>query len=183
MITSNYQILPFKFFPSRRLEEVFTLINRAWNKAHSYYMKEKKHDRYSTIEALENEVKKSHLFVLYDIRKDRFVGSVQFSRTYEKVHAYFGTLCISDEIAGQGFGEKLIQSVEKTAKELGHTRLFILVIACAEKLRSFYEKMGFRLTGKVVLRERSFIERVNDFYKTKVYFQEMCKDLKLQSKL
>ncbi len=173
-----YKIVSFEEAPERKIE-LFQLVNACWNHAHAYYMKDKRHDRYASLAELEAEVKESKVFLLIDIQKNTLSGSIQFRTTYKKTQAYFGTLCIGKEYQGKGLAEKLITHVEAHAKKSGFSSLFILVVDCGEKLKEYYKKLGFKLTGDVVARGVDFLERVELAFRNKVHFVEMSKPLLL----
>ena len=179
----TYRIAELSELPTEKTEEFFHVVNDCWNQAHSYYLVEERHDRYATIEQLKTEALKSKVYVLLDQQSGKIGGGVQFNTTYQKVNAYFGTLCIHKEYQGKGLAERLIKYVEKEAYKCHKQHLYIWVVDCADKLKKFYQGLGFTFTGKKFTRDSTFLERVKPNFKERVHFQEMVKLLSFDSKL
>jgi GNAT superfamily N-acetyltransferase len=179
----SYRIAELNELPVEKTEEFFHVVNDCWNHAHSYYLVEERHDRYASIEQLKTEALKSKVYVLLDQHSGKIGGGVQFNTTYQNVNAYFGTLFIHKEYQGKGLAERLIKYVEKEAFKCHKQHLYIWVVDCADKLKKFYQGLGFIFTGKVISRDSSFLDRVKPDFKKRVNFQEMVKLLHSESKL
>ena len=54
----------------------------------------------------------------------------------------------------QGIGKKLMEAIEKWAKDQGGTELYLHVTESMQRARSFYTKIGFSLNGGSVTMDR-----------------------------
>lgn len=64
--------------------------------------------------------------------------------------AYFGMFAVSPTAQGSGVGTTLLAEAERIARhELGAARMVMTVIASRAELLAWYERRGYRRTGKV----------------------------------
>ncbi|GAA2340705.1 GNAT family N-acetyltransferase [Streptomyces kunmingensis] len=65
-------------------------------------------------------------------------------------HAYFGMFAVSPALQGAGLGKVIIAEAERTARETwGVREMHMTVISVREELIAFYERRGYRRTGKM----------------------------------
>lgn len=63
---------------------------------------------------------------------------------------YLGMFSVSPLVQGKGIGKKLLTAAEDYAKEQNCTSIFMTVITVREKLIAWYERSGYKKTGKVL---------------------------------
>lgn len=61
---------------------------------------------------------------------------------------YFGMLTVNPELQTQGIGKKLLLRVEELAREKNKNTIRMTVIGQRQELIAFYERRGYRRTGK-----------------------------------
>ncbi|MCI3275224.1 GNAT family N-acetyltransferase [Streptomyces cylindrosporus] len=65
-------------------------------------------------------------------------------------HAYFGMFAVSPKLQGGGLGKVIIAEAERTVRETwGATEMHMTVISVREDLIAWYERRGYRRTGKM----------------------------------
>ncbi|WP_394435907.1 GNAT family N-acetyltransferase [Streptomyces sp. SGAir0957] len=65
-------------------------------------------------------------------------------------HAYFGMFAVSPALQGAGLGKVIIAEAERTARETwGVREMHMTVISVREELIAWYERRGYRRTGKM----------------------------------
>ncbi|MGW2781320.1 GNAT family N-acetyltransferase [Streptomyces populi] len=65
-------------------------------------------------------------------------------------HAYFGMFAVSPALQGGGLGKTIIAEAERTARETwGATEMHMTVISVREDLIAWYERRGYRRTGRM----------------------------------
>ncbi|MBB5925995.1 GNAT family N-acetyltransferase [Streptomyces echinatus] len=65
------------------------------------------------------------------------------------VHAYFGMFAVSPALQGAGLGKIVMAEAERQAREAwGATEMHMTVISVREDLIAWYERRGYRRTGK-----------------------------------
>ncbi|MEU6660280.1 GNAT family N-acetyltransferase [Streptomyces sp. NPDC046821] len=65
-------------------------------------------------------------------------------------HAYFGMFAVSPALQGAGLGKVIIAEAERTARETwGVREMHMTVISVREDLIAWYERRGYRRTGKM----------------------------------
>jgi ribosomal protein S18 acetylase RimI-like enzyme len=74
------------------------------------------------------------------------VGCVYLQKQHEKL--YLGMLTVSPEIQAQGIGKKLLQASEHYALKVDCSVVKMTVISVRKELIEWYERHGFRSTGK-----------------------------------
>ncbi|MFE1586877.1 GNAT family N-acetyltransferase [Streptomyces sp. NPDC059402] len=64
-------------------------------------------------------------------------------------HAYFGMFAVSPALQGEGLGKAIIAEAERQARETwGVTEMHMTVISVREDLIAWYERRGYRRTGR-----------------------------------
>ncbi|MEU4167337.1 GNAT family N-acetyltransferase [Streptomyces sp. NPDC026665] len=65
-------------------------------------------------------------------------------------HAYFGMFAVSPALQGAGLGKVIIAEAERTVREVwGATEMHMTVISVRESLIAWYERRGYRRTGRM----------------------------------
>ncbi|MFF2361436.1 GNAT family N-acetyltransferase [Streptomyces sp. NPDC058122] len=65
-------------------------------------------------------------------------------------HAYFGMFAVSPAFQGGGLGKVIIAEAERTVREVwGATEMHMTVISVREDLIAWYERRGYRRTGRM----------------------------------
>ncbi|MEV8123486.1 GNAT family N-acetyltransferase [Streptomyces sp. NPDC085944] len=64
-------------------------------------------------------------------------------------HAYFGMFAVSPALQGEGLGKAIIAEAERQARKTwGVTEMHMTVISVREDLIAWYERRGYRRTGR-----------------------------------
>ncbi|MDT6982468.1 GNAT family N-acetyltransferase [Streptomyces lusitanus] len=80
-------------------------------------------------------------------REGRIVACCQLEHRGE--HAYFGMFAVSPALQGAGLGRTVIAEAERQAREgWGVTEMHMTVISVREDLIAWYERRGYRRTGR-----------------------------------
>jgi len=75
------------------------------------------------------------------------IGSVHLERSERG--AYLGMFTVKPTLQGRGIGKRFMEEAERMAQqEWGATTIMMLVITLREELIAFYERRGYRRTGK-----------------------------------
>ncbi|WAZ19782.1 GNAT family N-acetyltransferase [Streptomyces cinnabarinus] len=81
-------------------------------------------------------------------RDGRIVACCQLE--HRGAHAYFGMFAVSPTLQGAGLGKVVIAAAERAARESwGVTEMHMTVISVREDLIAWYERRGYRRTGKM----------------------------------
>ncbi|MEU9481520.1 GNAT family N-acetyltransferase [Streptomyces sp. NPDC048191] len=65
-------------------------------------------------------------------------------------HAYFGMFAVSPALQGAGLGKTVMEEAERQARESwGATEMHMTVISVRDDLIAWYERRGYRRTGKM----------------------------------
>lgn len=65
-------------------------------------------------------------------------------------HAYFGMFAVSPTVQGAGLGRTVLTEAERLARETwGATEMHMTVISVREELIAWYERRGYRRTGRM----------------------------------
>ncbi|GGS99120.1 GNAT family N-acetyltransferase [Streptomyces chromofuscus] len=65
-------------------------------------------------------------------------------------HAYFGMFAVSPRLQGSGLGKSIIAEAERRVRaEWGATEMHMTVISVREDLIAWYERRGYRRTGRM----------------------------------
>ena len=76
----------------------------------------------------------------------KIIGSVYLKKHKEKL--YLGMLTVNPELQGFGIGKKLLQAAEEYAKNNNCIAIFMTVISVRDELIAWYERYGYKNTGK-----------------------------------
>lgn len=87
-------------------------------------------------------------FLLAHTAAQELVGSVLLQQ--QGPDLYLGMLSIEPTMQAQGLGRQLVAAAEAYARQLGCTGIRITVISVRTELLAWYERLGFRRTGKTV---------------------------------
>ncbi|MGA4984062.1 GNAT family N-acetyltransferase [Streptomyces cellulosae] len=80
-------------------------------------------------------------------REGRIVACCQLEHRGD--HAYFGMFAVSPGLQGAGLGRTVIAEAERQAREgWGVTEMHMTVISVREDLIAWYERRGYRRTGR-----------------------------------
>ncbi|MEU6338761.1 GNAT family N-acetyltransferase [Streptomyces cellulosae] len=80
-------------------------------------------------------------------REGRIVACCQLEHRGD--HAYFGMFAVSPALQGAGLGRTVIAEAERQAREgWGVTEMHMTVISVREDLIGWYERRGYRRTGR-----------------------------------
>ncbi|MFF5609064.1 GNAT family N-acetyltransferase [Streptomyces cellulosae] len=80
-------------------------------------------------------------------REGRIVACCQLEHRGD--HAYFGMFAVSPALQGAGLGRTVIAEAERQAREdWGVTEMHMTVISVREDLIAWYERRGYRRTGR-----------------------------------
>lgn len=88
---------------------------------------------------------------LYLMIKDTLqevVGTILFEERLGKNKATFGLFAIAAEHQGKGLGHAMLAHIEEVARIQNKQIMKIKVFVFAERLRGYYECLGYRYTGK-----------------------------------
>ncbi|MFJ9713546.1 GNAT family N-acetyltransferase [Streptomyces sp. NPDC101234] len=81
-------------------------------------------------------------------RDGRVVACCQLE--HRGTHAYFGMFAVSPALQGAGLGKAVIAEAERRAREdWGATEMHMTVISVREDLIAWYERRGYRRTGRM----------------------------------
>lgn len=85
--------------------------------------------------------------ILLCVRGRDIVGSVHLQNRGSD--AYLGMLVVRPELQAKGIGKRLVAEAEASARrQWGVTRMTMNVIDVREELIAFYERRGYRRTGR-----------------------------------
>ncbi|MEV5431776.1 GNAT family N-acetyltransferase [Streptomyces sp. NPDC052701] len=80
-------------------------------------------------------------------RDGRIVACCQLEHRGE--YAYFGMFAVSPALQGGGLGKAVLAQAERQAREMwGVTRMHMTVISVRDDLIAWYERRGYRRTGR-----------------------------------
>lgn len=86
--------------------------------------------------------------LLLCLQDGEIVGSVNLQKTDDA--AYLGMLVIRPDLQGRNIGKQLMQAAENfVQQEWGVTKMKMTVITVRTELLAFYERRGYRRTGKI----------------------------------
>ena len=80
------------------------------------------------------------------------IGSVHLSKTLDdgECAGYLGMFAINPDLQAGGIGRQLLEAAEAlVGREWGAVKMLMEVIPVRHELIAFYERRGYRLTGKV----------------------------------
>jgi len=85
--------------------------------------------------------------ILLCLRSDEVIGSVHLQKDGEA--AYLGMFVVRPTLQGRGIGKKFLNAAEAAVKRTWNARkIYMTVISLREQLIAYYERRGYRRTGK-----------------------------------
>lgn len=85
--------------------------------------------------------------ILLCLHADEIVGSVHLKRDDDG--AYLGMFVVLPTLQGQGIGKQFLQAAEDAVQRTWHSaRIYMTVITLRAELIAFYERRGYRRTGR-----------------------------------
>lgn len=88
------------------------------------------------------------VFLKYLNNKGILEGCVLLHKKDNRI--YLGMFSVSPLAQGKGIGKKLLAAADDYAKELNCTSIYMTVITVREELIAWYERNGYKKTGKVL---------------------------------
>ena len=82
------------------------------------------------------------------LQENELVGCVHLKQEDDQT-LYFGMLTVAPHLQSKGIGKILMNHVEDIALQQGLSRIRITVIPFRKELIAFYEKSGFKATGRI----------------------------------
>ena len=80
--------------------------------------------------------------------EDEIIGSVHIQKQDDS--SYLGMLVVKPNLQGGGVGRRLMEAAEVRAREeWGSTRMTMTVISVRDTLIAYYERRGYRRTGRM----------------------------------
>lgn len=134
------------------IPELKKLINSAYRGDHSKQGWTTEADLVDGLRIVEEELNElihkngSRILVLFD-DNNKLIGSIHTQHENDET-LYFGMLAVEPTLQGQGIGKKLIQAVIELANDLKCKEIRILVIQLRSELIAYYERLGFKKSGK-----------------------------------
>lgn len=86
------------------------------------------------------------VFLVVEDEAQQLIGTVNLQVQPEGV--YLGMLAVSPDLQGGGIGKQLLYGADDYARSIGRSRVFMTVISARKELISWYERHGYRFTGK-----------------------------------
>jgi len=88
------------------------------------------------------------VFLKYLNEEGKLEGCVLLNKKGNRI--YLGMFSVSPSAQGKGIGKKLLAAADDYAREHNCASIFMTVITVREELIAWYERNGYRKTGKVV---------------------------------
>jgi len=88
------------------------------------------------------------VFLKYLNEEGKLEGCVLLNKRDNRV--YLGMFSVSPLAQGKGIGKKLLAAADDYAREHNCTSIYMTVITVREELIAWYERNGYRKTGKVL---------------------------------
>ena len=92
--------------------------------------------------------KPGSVFLKYTNEKGVIEGCVYLHKKESRL--YLGMFSVSPSSQGKGIGKKLLAAADEHAREQSCSSIYMTVITVREDLIGWYEKNGYRRTGKVL---------------------------------
>lgn len=80
------------------------------------------------------------------IEERTILGCIYIKKEFDAV--YFGMLTVDPTLQNKGTGKLLLNRLEELAKEWGYQKIRMTVISQRSELIAYYERRGYRFTGK-----------------------------------
>jgi ribosomal protein S18 acetylase RimI-like enzyme len=92
-------------------------------------------------------IERKDSLILLCIDREAIVGSVHLQK--EGTAGYLGMLVVRPDLQGGGMGKQIMQAAERLARETWAVdRMTLTVISVRQELIAFYERRGYRRTGR-----------------------------------
>ncbi|WP_193184182.1 GNAT family N-acetyltransferase [Nisaea sediminum] len=125
------------------LAEIVALVHRAFAEYRGV-LKPESGALSETVESLAKRLEKNRLFLAEEVGK--FRGAVFATRKGDAV--YLDRLSVDPEARGRGIAKRLIEVVERHARETGAVRVTLGVRLALSQNISFFQRLGFVETGR-----------------------------------
>jgi ribosomal protein S18 acetylase RimI-like enzyme len=80
--------------------------------------------------------------------EEKVVGCV-FLKQEDETTLYFGMLTVEPSLQGAGLGKKILLHIESIARKENKDKIRLTVIPLRKELIEFYERRGFKATGRL----------------------------------
>lgn len=94
------------------------------------------------------------------IQKDYKVSNLYLEDETQGGEFYLDTLSVSPKAQGKGVGSRLLRSMIQKAKEEGYPQVGLLVDIENPNAKRLYERIGFKVSGKVALADGQYEQMV-----------------------
>lgn len=147
-------MMPISFAEGKDICSLVTLMDSAyrgegskqgWTSEADLFIGNKRTDEATISELI---TKPGSVFLKYTNEDGIIEGCVYLHKKESRL--YLGMFSVSPLAQGQGIGKKLLAAAAKHAKQQGCSSIYMTVITVREELISWYEKNGYRRTGKVL---------------------------------
>jgi ribosomal protein S18 acetylase RimI-like enzyme len=122
------------------IPEVVALINPAYS-----YQEALKGEPRTNPQHLKGRMAETDFYVAR--QKGKIVGCVYIEPKGSRLH--FGLLTVAPELRGKGLAQAMMKAIEDYAREAGFKELDLDYMSAAPWLKGYYERYGFRQTGKI----------------------------------
>ncbi|MCC8167556.1 MAG: GNAT family N-acetyltransferase [Planctomycetes bacterium] len=75
---------------------------------------------------------------------------------------YLSTMGVDPDFRGRGVGSALIEAAEERARDLGFSRLSLLVSKNKDRVRALYERLGFVVSGDLQIGDATYFRMHRD---------------------
>ncbi|MBA2404405.1 MAG: GNAT family N-acetyltransferase [Bdellovibrionales bacterium] len=93
------------------------------------------------------ETPNNQIEIIYQGKSEKMIGCVHLIQEPPDT-LYFGMLTVEPTMQGQGLGKNLLTMIENVARGFGYKRVRFTVIPTRTELVDFYQRRGFKPTGK-----------------------------------
>jgi RimJ/RimL family protein N-acetyltransferase len=166
--------------PIERFQEAAELVNKAYMEKQKTHFDIPYYERTNAKElhALSCDPN-NNLIALVNRVNRAIIGFIRYENHHDQDQSYgeFGLFAISPEYRGKGLGEKLIRLTERHAAKIGQSQIRIDVFTYFEKLKAYYIRLGYVLTGRVKAHEQFTNVKPEYQIEEDLYLEELSKDL------
>lgn len=96
--------------------------------------------------SLKELIQKPNAVILKCVENEKITGCVYLEKKEQRL--YLGMLSVSPEIQARGIGKKLLKAADDYAKQNNCRVIEMTVISVRRELIAWYERNGYRQTGK-----------------------------------
>jgi ribosomal protein S18 acetylase RimI-like enzyme len=146
--------MPISLADSKDISSLATLMDSAyrgegskqgWTSEADLFIGDKRTDEATLSKLI---AKPGSVFLKYTNEDGTIEGCVYLHKKESRL--YLGMFSVSPVAQGKGIGKKLLAAADKHAKEQSCSSIYMTVITVREELIAWYEKNGYRRTGKVL---------------------------------